>query len=130
MGGVVIVTEKLANGSVAWRENPIDLEERNSLAKVIRTADYRCARGTIRALKHYQDECSHIVSSSSYAHGVVSRCLQLSVDSALMQDEDQVESEQSTTDSVTTVEVRQDYSTKKHWLFREALQFNSRQQEF
>ena len=32
--GSLIVTEKLADGTAAWQENPAGLEERNSLAKV------------------------------------------------------------------------------------------------
>jgi hypothetical protein len=35
----VIVTEKLADGTVAWEENPADVEDRNSLAKFIRSWD-------------------------------------------------------------------------------------------
>lgn len=69
-------------------------------------------------------------SCKHYAQGVYSRCLQLSVDSALMQDEE-LESEESTTDcSEREPEIEHDYSEKKQWMFREALQFNSRQREF
>jgi hypothetical protein len=35
----VILTEKLADGTVTWEENPVDLEDRNSLAKFIRSWD-------------------------------------------------------------------------------------------
>merc|ERR1712242_407671 len=40
--GDVIVTEKLKDGTITWEENPEDLEDRNSLAKCIRTWD--CSR--------------------------------------------------------------------------------------
>jgi len=36
--GSVIVTEKLRSGTVAWEENPEDLEDRNSLARFIRSS--------------------------------------------------------------------------------------------
>merc|ERR1712190_677111 len=122
--GTAVVTEKLANGNVTWKENPVDLEGRNSLAKVTRTADYRCASITIRALKCHKIECT---SSKHYAQGVYSRCLQLSVDSDLMQDEDQEESLEESTTDCSEKEVEQDYSEKKQWMFREAMQFNNRQ---
>lgn len=43
--GHAILTEKLADGSATWQENPRDLEHRNSLAKVIRTEV--CPQGKI-----------------------------------------------------------------------------------
>lgn len=37
--GGAIVTEKLSDGTVVWEENPEDLEDRNSLARFIRSGD-------------------------------------------------------------------------------------------
>jgi len=37
--GNAILTQMLRDGTVAWEENPADLEDRNSLARVIRSAD-------------------------------------------------------------------------------------------
>merc|ERR1719221_1306531 len=37
----VIVSEQLRDGSVTWKENPADLEDRNSLAKTYRSKDCR-----------------------------------------------------------------------------------------
>lgn len=41
VGGNLILTEKLADGKVSWEENPSGLDERNALAKVVRTANVR-----------------------------------------------------------------------------------------
>jgi len=37
--GNMVLTEKLEDGTVAWSENPADLEDRNSFARVVRSAD-------------------------------------------------------------------------------------------
>jgi len=51
--GHSIVTERLARGSVAWKENPSDLDSRNSLAKVTKSA--ACQSGVfVKDLKAYQ----------------------------------------------------------------------------
>jgi len=50
--GHSIVTEKLRDGAVAWRENPADLEFRNSLAKVVRSVKCSCA--TVGDMKKFQ----------------------------------------------------------------------------
>jgi len=131
--GSVIVTEKFADGTVAWKENPTNLEDRNSLAKVTRTADYRGANITIRDLKTYMGERKSESSASyseckHYAQGIFSRCLQLSVDSPTMQQEGSearsYSGEDSTADSSEEVE---EYSDKKQSKFQQALYFNRRQ---
>jgi hypothetical protein len=39
-----VVTERLDDGTMTWEENPADLDDRNSLAKVIRSVDCRIER--------------------------------------------------------------------------------------
>jgi len=54
--GDAIVTEKLADGSAVWDENPGNIEERNSLAKCIRSSDCGQGRGasaTVGDIKAY-----------------------------------------------------------------------------
>jgi hypothetical protein len=91
--GGAILTEQLADGSIAWSENPADLEDRRSLAKVSRTADCRSAGVTSLELKSYLQQecddaavpCSGSVSHTArrrYSQAVFSRCLQLGVDAA------------------------------------------------
>jgi len=66
----LILTERLEDGSVTWEENPADLEDRNSIAKFIRSADVE--RGsTVGDARRYQAEeaCRH-PSSKGYAQGV------------------------------------------------------------
>lgn len=50
--GNVVVTEKV-NGAVAWEENPVDLEDRNSLAKVLRAGDCSDMFATVQDLKSF-----------------------------------------------------------------------------
>jgi len=50
--GNSIVTEKLRDGTVTWEENPKNLNDRNSLAKVCRSAE--CAGSTVRDAKARQ----------------------------------------------------------------------------
>jgi len=52
--GHSIVTEKLPDGMATWQENPQDLENRNSLAKVIRTRDSVTNGVSVGELKGYQ----------------------------------------------------------------------------
>merc|ERR1712060_322120 len=52
--GHSIVTEKLPDGMATWQENPQDLEDRNSLAKVIRTTGCAADGASVRELKGYQ----------------------------------------------------------------------------
>merc|ERR1712150_313153 len=51
--GHAIVTEKLSDGMATWQENPKDLEDRRSLAKVIRT-DCTSAGVSVLSIKAYQ----------------------------------------------------------------------------
>mmetsp|Transcript_162560 Transcript_162560/g.312109 ORF Transcript_162560/g.312109 Transcript_162560/m.312109 type:complete len:908 (-) Transcript_162560:166-2889(-) len=51
--GSMIVTEKQRDGKILWEENPADLEDRNSLAKIIRSTD--CSNEVaISTIKAYQ----------------------------------------------------------------------------
>lgn len=51
--GHTILMERLPNGTVTWEENPAELEDRNSLAKVTRAS--ACQTGVIvQDLKNYQ----------------------------------------------------------------------------
>jgi len=52
--GHSIVTEKLPDGMATWQEDPKDLEDRNSLAKVLRSADCGHAGVLVRDLKAFQ----------------------------------------------------------------------------
>jgi hypothetical protein len=54
-----VVMEKLGDGSVAWVENPKDLEARNSFAKVTRSVDCRSASLTVQDLKSYHTTEAH-----------------------------------------------------------------------
>jgi len=40
----VVVTQKLENGETTWEENPVDLEDRSSVARVIRAVECRIPR--------------------------------------------------------------------------------------
>jgi len=72
--GNVIMTEKLADGTAAWEENPKDLEDRNSLAKVIRSVDCRAAGITVRDMRAYQAaEEGRVGSGKRYADGAYSQ---------------------------------------------------------
>merc|ERR1719282_1881582 len=51
--GNVFVTEQSMNGKLTWVENPPNLEDRNSLAKVVRSSECDNARSTIRDMKTY-----------------------------------------------------------------------------
>merc|ERR1712061_603741 len=83
--GDAILTEQLGNGDIAWQENPAELEDRRSLAKVSRTADCQSAGVTYRELKGslQQEADSARVTRKHYVQAVFSRCLQLGVDAAL-----------------------------------------------
>merc|ERR1712061_472751 len=67
-------------GTVTWEENPTDLEDRNSLAKVIRSADCQNMGSTIHEMKSYQFKEAHQISAGvshskckDYAHSVYGR---------------------------------------------------------
>lgn len=78
--GDIILTEKLRDGTIHWEENPADLEDRNCLAKAIRSAV--CNNGkAVSNIKSYQTrhlwESKRLGNSSSlsadckrYAQGV------------------------------------------------------------
>jgi len=53
-GGGMALTEELADGTVVWKENPMDLEIRTSMAKVIRSADCEKAGVTFGDMKAFQ----------------------------------------------------------------------------
>jgi len=53
--GNVIMTEQLRDGTMAWSENPLDLEARTSLAKVIAASDCRGASVTVQDMKNHQN---------------------------------------------------------------------------
>jgi len=66
--GHAILTEKLADGSVAWEENPQDLEDRNSLAKVLRSADCRGAAVSVGDMQSFKSGgAARGASSKRYA---------------------------------------------------------------
>jgi len=49
--GRAVVAEKLAGGRAAWRQDPADLEDRNSLAKVVRSEECSGEGLTVRAVQ-------------------------------------------------------------------------------
>jgi len=71
--GNVMVTEMHPDGDVTWKENPVDLGLRNSLAKSFRSADCRDEGVTIRALRDYQSSQNAGLKPSTgkrYAQGI------------------------------------------------------------
>jgi len=52
--GNTIVTEMHSDSNITWKEDPTDLEDRNSLAKVFRSKDCGNKGVTIRELRNYQ----------------------------------------------------------------------------
>merc|ERR1712039_509295 len=80
--GHQIVTERLEDGTVTWEENPADLEDRNSIAKFIRSSDVN-QNSTVGDMKHYQVEQAHIhTSSKGYVQGAFVQVCGLDMDSA------------------------------------------------
>jgi len=68
--GNVILTEKLRDGTVSWEENPADVMDRNSLAKVTWTLACRSAGVTVGDMRAYRaKEADSSRSSKCYAHG-------------------------------------------------------------
>jgi len=63
--GNTIVTEKLRDGTVTWNENPCDSDDRNSMAKVLRSADCSAESITVHDMKLYQ--LSRTKSDTSYS---------------------------------------------------------------
>jgi len=73
--GITIVTEMLSDGTVTWKENPVDLEDRNSLAKAFRCKDCRGMDVIVADIKSFQEqvrtECRGIQGTSKrYAQGI------------------------------------------------------------
>jgi len=70
--GDMIVTEKCKDQTVVWAENPSGLEYRNSLAKVIRSADLEDTGFQVRDAKRIQKElveaCGNRCSCKHYSH--------------------------------------------------------------
>mmetsp|Transcript_66352 Transcript_66352/g.194190 ORF Transcript_66352/g.194190 Transcript_66352/m.194190 type:complete len:1053 (-) Transcript_66352:57-3215(-) len=78
--GSQILTEKLADGTVSWQENPEKLEDRNSFAKVIRSGSCSPSKKstvTVSDIKAFKGEIGRQSSSHSaskhYAQGVFGR---------------------------------------------------------
>jgi len=70
-GGNSLVIEKPAVGVAPWSENPSDLDDRNSLAKVIRSIDCRSGGKTVGVLKSYNvQEVPEGCSDSLFAQAV------------------------------------------------------------
>jgi len=63
--GNAIVTEMLLDGSVAWRENPADLEDRNSLAKAFHSKDCRGKGVTVEDMKSYHRKATERATSTA-----------------------------------------------------------------
>jgi len=78
--GCIFVTEKLADGTATWEENPRRLADRNSLAKVIRSADGLATdkhAATVHTLMIYQGSRTlsdvSLEARQRYAEGAFSR---------------------------------------------------------
>eukprot|EP00747_Dinoflagellata_sp_TGD_P191486 gnl/TRDRNA2_/TRDRNA2_54938_c0_seq1.p1 gnl/TRDRNA2_/TRDRNA2_54938_c0~~gnl/TRDRNA2_/TRDRNA2_54938_c0_seq1.p1 ORF type:complete len:998 (+),score=249.98 gnl/TRDRNA2_/TRDRNA2_54938_c0_seq1:81-3074(+) len=66
--GHIIVTEKFMDGTVTWEENPKDLQDRNSLAKVVRSAGYNVKAGvTVGDMRKFQAKES-VRTASGVSH--------------------------------------------------------------
>jgi len=55
--GSAIVTELTPDGTATWEENTEDVEDRNSLAKVVRTTETKEKGVSIREFKEFQAKC-------------------------------------------------------------------------
>lgn len=51
----LVVTERLANGSLSWKENPQNLEDRNSLAKLLFTVDCKENMLLGEVVRHFEE---------------------------------------------------------------------------
>jgi len=51
--GSVVVTETLKDGTVTWQENPKDVVDRNSIAKVVKSVDVRSRNVTVEDMRTY-----------------------------------------------------------------------------
>lgn len=65
--GSTIVTEMIGD-AVMWDENVADLEDRNSLAKVIRTASCRGSGSTVQELRNFHSQASQQRKEASRLH--------------------------------------------------------------
>merc|ERR1712061_422430 len=68
----IIVTEKLRDGRTLWIENPKDLKDRNSLAKLIRVVHCHSGGPVIEDIKRYRNKKHSAVHSKCkhYAAGL------------------------------------------------------------
>jgi len=66
--GNVILTEKLRDAMPSWEENPADVTDRNSLAKVTFSLACRSAGVTVGDVRAYKDKQESSKSSKCYAH--------------------------------------------------------------
>jgi len=66
--GNMILTEKLKDGTFSWEENPADVMDRNSLAKVTFTQGCRGAGVLVGDVRAYKDKQVAGKSSKCYAH--------------------------------------------------------------
>merc|ERR1712157_437876 len=62
--GCKVVTEMLPNGTVAWKVNPKNAEDRNSLAKVINSSDCSNTGATFGAVRSHLVDAKHQVCRS------------------------------------------------------------------
>jgi hypothetical protein len=68
--GGKVVTEQLRDGSVTWEENPKDLEDRNSLAKVVRSAETSAAGVLLKDVESCQSKQARASGSLPFVfHG-------------------------------------------------------------
>jgi hypothetical protein len=65
--GALVLTERLKDGSVAWEVDPADLEDRCSMAKVIRSADSTSSQVTVGTIRSW---------SAKYQGGAEEWCAQ------------------------------------------------------
>merc|ERR1712039_221648 len=62
--GHKILTERLRDGSVTWEEDPEDLEDRNSLAKVTRSIECSGAGISVECLERYKTGAAEDASAA------------------------------------------------------------------
>jgi hypothetical protein len=66
--GNSIVTEKFADGAVAWDENPEALENRNALAKFIRSWDQsKKGKVTVGEMQAFMSQCEGVETGTSHS---------------------------------------------------------------
>jgi len=77
-GANMVVSEQLRDGKVTWKENPADLEDRNSLAKTYRCKDCRSQGMTVKDFKAYSGKAADRLPTldskgKRYAEGVYNK---------------------------------------------------------